>query len=318
MRPATLALPLLLLGLAVARAAAPEADYIAARDAAIAKIKKVEAKNPSADTTKMDQKALIELERRLQGLIGPLSVKPYPETGKIAFDTLSANSVGSGGLDALRFATADGDQQAYVTTDGLLARWLSKPQAWWTKTRKTPPPIDEALANPEFYTYAIGIDAALTRTAELPIAKTAGTNFASALLGGWAQDVGPIPEQEIIVALRRDGRVYLAKKTARTYKPIPACEALWTEAQRKADQVYKKYTDGGAKDPKVFGQYNRHSGQGGQGLPRLLRRTDAEGGLFSGVGEGGAGDRGSVRGEVTGRRRTAPPLLEAAKAPTCA
>lgn len=249
MRPAPLA-PLLL-AIAAAHAASPEGDYISARDTAMARIAKLEARNSGADTSKMNQQALAELEGRLQAIVGGLSVKPYPANGKIAFDTLSKNEVGSGGLDALRFATVDGEQQAYVTTDGLLTRWLSQPEAWWRKVSKTPPAIDAALANPDFYTYAIGVDAALTKSADLTIEKPAGTTYARALLGGWAQDIGPNPEQEIIVALRKGGKVYIAQEKARTYKPIPACEAIWTEAQRKAEEIYKKYTDGGATDGKL-------------------------------------------------------------------
>lgn len=256
MRPARLALPLLFLVVGAAPAATPEDDYIAARDAAIAKIKKVEAKNPSADTSKMDGKALADLEKRLQAIIGPLDVKPYPEKGKIAFDSLSENNVGSGALDALRFSTEDDSHQAYVTTDGLLVRWLSKPEEWWTKIRKTPPTVEEALANPELYTYAIGVDAAWAKTADLPIARPQGTSHAVALLGGWAQDVGPNPAQEIIVALRKDGKLYLAQEEARSYKPIPACEAVWTEGQRKADEILKKYSDSGSKDQKIFDEYS--------------------------------------------------------------
>ncbi len=251
MRPASLAALLLALACPAAFAATPEADYIAARNAAVAKIARLEAKNPSADIDKTNRQALSELEGRLKAVVGGLSVKPYPETGKIAFDSLSKNDVGSGGLDALRFATADGGQQAYVTTDGLLTRWLSQPEEWWRKTSKTPPAIEAALVNPEFYTYAIGIDAALTETAGLKIEKPPGAEFVHALLGGWAQDIGPNPDQEIIVALRRGGKVYIAQEKAHAFKPIPACEAIWTEGQRKAEDIYKKYTDGGAKDEKL-------------------------------------------------------------------
>lgn len=251
MRPAPLTMLLLAISCPAARAATPEADYIAARNAAITKIARMEAKNPSADIDKPNRQALSELEGRLKTIVGGLSTKPYPETGKIAFDSLSKNDVGSGGLDALRFATADGEQQAYVTTDGLLTRWLSQPEEWWRKTSKTPPSIEAALANPEFYTYAIGVDAALTETAALKIEKPSGAEFVHALLGGWAQDIGPNPDQEIIVALRRGGKVYLAQEKARAFKPIPACEAIWTEGQRKAEEIDKKYTNGGEKDEKL-------------------------------------------------------------------
>lgn len=254
MRPAMLALPALLLSLAAA-AGTPEEDYVAARDAAIAKIKKLEEKKPDADVSKIDEKALADLERRLQAIIGDLAVKPYPAKGKIGFESLSDNEVGSGGLDGLRFVKGDDGPQLYVTTDGLAAKWLAKPEEWWTKKSKTPPSIDEALATDEFYTYAVGEDAAFSKTANLPIAKPEGATFAHALLGGWAQDIGPNPDQQIIVAIRKDGKIYIAEEKAKKFKPVAACDAVWKESETKADAIFKKYQDGGAKDQKTFDSY---------------------------------------------------------------
>lgn len=234
MRPTAAALLLFLGGPTGALAAAPEADYIAARDAAISRIAKMEARNATANASALNRQALAGLERRLRAIVGGLSVQPYPATGEIAIDTLSTNEVGAGGLDALRFATEDAAQQVHVTTEGLLARWLSKPADWWTRTRKTPPPAEAALADPDFYSRAIGVDAALTKMAELPVVKPAGAEFVFALLGGWAQEAGPNPDQRIIVALRRGGKVYIAQEKARAYRPIAACEAVWREAERKA------------------------------------------------------------------------------------
>lgn len=261
MRPASLVLPAIMIGLCAAFAATPEEDYISARDAAIAQIKKIETKNPSADTSKMDKKALAELEKRLQAIIGDLSVKPYPSKGKIALDSLSENNVGSGALDALRFAKGDSGPQVYVTTDGLLIKWLSTPRDWQTKST-APPSIEAALANDEFYSYAISEDAALTKTADLPIAKPAGVTYAVALLGGWAQDIGPNPDQEIIVAIRKNGKVYIATEATKKYKPVAACEAVWKEAEKKADAIFKKYQDGGSKDEKIFNSYTAMQAKG--------------------------------------------------------
>lgn len=257
MRPVVLVLPALLLGLSFAVAATPEEGYLAARDAAIAKIKKLEEKKGAETAVGKEQtKALAALDKQLQPIVGGLAIKAYPAKGAISFDTLSKNEVGFGVLDGLRFASADGGPQAVVTTDGLMTKWLSKPAEWWTKTRKTPPSIDEALATDGFYTFAIGPDAAFTKMASLPIKAPDGAAFATATLGGWSQDVGPNPEQEIIVALRKGDKIYIASERAKKYKDIPACEAIWKEAQTKAEATYKKYADGGAKDQKAFDAYN--------------------------------------------------------------
>jgi hypothetical protein len=238
-----------------AAAGTPEEAYIAERDAAIAKIKKIEAKNPDADTSKVSEKALSDLEKRLQAIIGPVTIAPYPARGKIVFDSLSDNEVGSGGLDGLRFAKDGDGPQVVVTTDGLLENWLKKPQDWWTKKGKTPPSIEGALGNDEFYTFAVGQDAALTKTADLAIAKPEGASFAIALLGGWAQDIGPNPNQDIIVAVRRGGKLYIAEERAKAYKLIPACDAIWTASEQKAEAIFKKYQQSGAKDQKTFDAY---------------------------------------------------------------
>ena len=261
MKAALFALPALLLGLTAAAAGTLEAEYVAARDAAIARLKRVEAKDRDA-ASKMEQKALADLDARLQTVIGPLAVPPYPAKGKLALDTLFENDVGAGALDALRFSR-EGDtiQQVFVTTDGLMTRWLAKPADWWAGKQKTPPSIEEAVASEEFYTPAISPDAALTKTADLAVKPPAGATFARAMLGGWAQESGPNPNQEIILALRRDGKIYFASEPAKAFKELPACEKVWTDAMGKAEALQKKYAEGGAKDEKLLDDYNKISGK---------------------------------------------------------
>jgi len=260
MKPTLLALPALLLAFA-ASAGTPEEDYIAARDAAIAKIKKLEAKNPDADVSKIDQKSLSDLEKRLQAIIGDLAVKPYPAKGKIGFDTLSENEVGGGGVDGLRFIKGDDGPQVYVTTDGLTTKWLAK-EDWWKEKRKAPPEIDEALADEDFITAAVGEDAAFSKTAALPITKPEGATFAYALLGGWAQDIGPNPNQDIVVAIRKDGKIYITEEQAKRFKPVAACDAVWKDSEKKADAIFKKYQASGAKDEKIFNSYTAEQEKG--------------------------------------------------------
>lgn len=253
MKPVYFAAPALLIGLAAAVAGTPEEDYVAARDAATAKIKKIEAKNPDADVSKINKSALADLEKRLQAIIGPVAIKPYPEKGRMEYDSLSEGELGADGLDGLRFGKDGDGPQLVVTTDGLLETWLKRPREWGTAKGKRPS-IDEALANAEFYTFAVGQDAALTKTADIPIAKPEGATFAVALLGGWAQDDGPNPIQDIVLAVRRAGKVYIASERAKAYKPIPACDASLKAAEAKADAIYKKYQASGAKDEKIFNE----------------------------------------------------------------
>lgn len=261
MKSAYFAAPALLIGLAAAVAGTPEEDYVAARDAATAKIKKIEAKNPDADVSKINKSALAALEKRLQAIIGPVAIKPYPEKGRMEYDSLSEGEFGADGLDGLRFGKDGEGPQLVVTTDGLLETWLKRPREWGT-TKGKRPSIDEALANTEFYTFAVGQDAALTKTAEIPIAKPEGATFAVALLGGWAQDDGPNPQQQIVLAVRREGKVYIASESAKAYKLIPACDAGWKAAEEKANAIFKKYQASGAKDEKIYDSYTDTQSKG--------------------------------------------------------
>lgn len=243
-----LALTLLSAG---AAAATPEEAYIAARDQYVQKIKALEAKkNGEAAVEKEQKKALADLEKRLQGIIGELNVKNYPARGKIMAESLSANDIGYGLLDSLRFAKTDDGPQVVVSTAGLLAQWLHKQAEWWKKQSKSPPDANGALKSDEFYSEAVGSDAAFTKTADIPIEKPQGVEFAFAMLGGWAQDVGPNPNQEIVVALRKGDKIYLAGERAMKIGNIPACEAIWTAAERKANKAFEQDKAGGPNDEK--------------------------------------------------------------------
>jgi hypothetical protein len=242
---------------APARAASPEDDYIAARDAAIGRIKTLEAKK--ADEAAVDEAqttALADLGRRLQEIIGDLDVAGYPKKGVVNLEALSPGDVGFEMLDALRLRQGDFGPQIVVTTDGLLDRWLRAPAGWWKKERKTPPVAEAALRDEGFYTPAVSSDSAFTKTADIPISKPAGASFAVALLGGWAQDIGPNPNQEIVVALRKDGKTFIATGNAEKIPPIPACAAIWNkidDARTKGKTTPEQTTP--EQDDKVDARY---------------------------------------------------------------
>lgn len=233
-----------------ALAATPEEDYIAARDAAIAKIKAMEAKKAGMDTVDREiRKGLAGLEPRLRAIVGELNVKPYPAKGKIAADTLSEGDVGFGGLDAMLYSKGDQAPAVYVTTEGLLENWLRTRAEWWKKSQKTPPGMDAALASEEFVSEAISGDAALAKTADIPVTKPSGATFATAMLGGWTQDIGPVDANEIVVSIRRGGKVYIATEQAKTkIEKFPACEKIWKESEAAAEKLLEKYNAGGGKD----------------------------------------------------------------------
>src|ERR1700689_2968140 len=85
-----------------ALAASPEADYLEARDKAIAEVKALE--NSKASQSAIDaamDKALADLTKRLKDIVGPVSVKGFPGAGTLNLDTLSEHQVGYGDLDGV-------------------------------------------------------------------------------------------------------------------------------------------------------------------------------------------------------------------------
>ncbi|MER8807071.1 hypothetical protein NKI12_10670 [Mesorhizobium australicum] len=225
-------------------AASPEDDYIAARDKAIAAIAAMESANAPVETLDAaNEKARADLEQRLSTLLGPFTVKGFPAAGRINIESLSSSDVGFGMLDGLRHGTEDGPS-IVASTRGLVERWLQSRAAETDADLKLPTSFDAALKLDAFYTQAIGSDAAFTGTLDFTLKTPDGTDMAIARLGGWAQDVGPNYDQEIVVTLVKGNSVMIAEAPATPPVPrIAACDAVWTAADAVAQKLVKQATD---------------------------------------------------------------------------
>ncbi|MBZ9746605.1 hypothetical protein LB516_15225 [Mesorhizobium sp. CO1-1-7] len=227
-----------------AYAASPEDDYIAARDKAIAAIAAMESANAPVETLDAaNEKARADLEQRLSTLLGPFTVKGFPAAGRINIESLSSSDVGFGMLDGLRHGTEDGPS-IVASTRGLVERWLQSRAAETDADLKLPTSFDAALKLDAFYTQAIGSDAAFTDTLDFNLKTPDGADMAIARLGGWAQDVGPNYDQEIVVTLVKGNSVMIAEAPATPPVPrIAACDAVWTAADAAAQKLVKQATD---------------------------------------------------------------------------
>jgi len=99
---------------------------------------------------------------------------------------------------------------------------------------------------------SLGNDAAFGKSADLPVTKPAGAAFAVAALGLFRQDIGPFPPDTIVATVVKGDRVFVASipHTSPIGK-IPACDAIWTEASRKADELQAEYRASGLKNRKL-------------------------------------------------------------------
>ncbi|CDX22185.1 conserved exported hypothetical protein [Mesorhizobium sp. ORS 3324] len=250
----------LLFGLAssVAFASSPEDDYIAARDKAISDIAALESSNAEAETLDAaNTKALADLEGRLSAILGPLAVEGFPATGKINLESLSPSDIGFGMLDGLRYARSDEGPSIVATTRGLTERWLQSKADGDDESLRLPAGIGEALKLDGFYTQAIGSDAAFVKTLDFALKKPEGADIAIARLGGWTQDVGPIYDQQVVVAVVKGDRVRIAEAPATPPVPkIAACEALWSAADATAQKFQETYQGSDLKDQQAYDSAN--------------------------------------------------------------
>ena len=255
------------LGLTAARAAAPEQGYFAARDKAIAQIKKLAAAGADAKAQAVEKAALADLTKRLVALVGPVAVKGFAATAKPNLETLGDNP-GNGVIDGLAFDTVparEDGSKLIVTTKPLFAAWAKARAADAASTQTLPETPEEALKSEVFYTYGVAEDAAFSRAAEVEIEKPAGADFAVALLGRWSQDIGPSPLDRLEVAVVKGARILVADvETANKPAETPACKAIWDAASAKADKFNDAYRKGGAKDDKLFEQSTKAQEQGSQ------------------------------------------------------
>jgi hypothetical protein len=238
-----------------ARADQPEDAYLAARDKYISKIKAMEKAKASDEKVWAEhEKGRADLETRLRALLGDVSVKGFPATGKINLESLTDSGVGFGMLDGLVYSGDDENApRLVVTTRNLLDKWLAARSREKGADFRLPADLGAALQLDPFYTFSIGSDAAFTRNANLEVTAPAGAELVRATLGGWAQDIGPNPNYTLIVTLTKGGKVYIGSLRPKTaIGEIAACEAIWTQAQQKVEKLQAAYRASKRKDDETF------------------------------------------------------------------
>ena len=261
--PAVLRLyvPLCLAATISTASAAPPAKtaedrYIAARDAAIEKISTLyDAGNSDEAARKAEEAATADLGAQMRAILNE-SARDGFGPARPSIDTFTKGDEGFGKLDGLRFDAligkngekagqdgADGkhvEPRAHivVTTQMLFERWLRAHKDWWDKgARNVPQQIGAALKDESFYTQAVASGAAVVSFNSLPIARPAGASFAYAMLAGRTQSEIPDAADHVFVSAISGGKVYVAYGTIAPDVTVPACIAIRTGFNQKADQA---------------------------------------------------------------------------------
>ncbi|UPK07538.1 hypothetical protein [Bradyrhizobium sp. 170] len=173
---------------------------------------------------------------------------------KLSIDTFSKGDEGFGLLDGLRFDALPGKQKAgqdgadgksvapkahiIVTTQRLFERWLRAHKDWWGKDIKNvPQQIGAALKDESFYTQAVSSGSAVVNFNSLPIARPDGATFVHGMLAGRTQSDIPNAADTVFVSAIANGKVYVAYGSIDPKVQIPACTAIRTSYNKKAEQA---------------------------------------------------------------------------------
>ena len=240
-----------------------EDRYIAARDAAIEKISAIyDAGNADEAARKAEDAATADLEAQMRAILGEATRDGFGPA-RLSVDTFAKGDEGFGKLDGLRFDAllgkngdkagqggADGkyvEPKAHivVTTQTLFERWLREHKEWWDKgARNVPQQIGAALKDESFYTQAVSSGSAVVSFNALPIAKPAGASFAYAMLAGRTQSDIPDAADHAFVSAIAGGKVYLAYGSIDPKVEVPACIAIRTDYNRKAERADDDFRSG--------------------------------------------------------------------------
>lgn len=253
-----IALVLFLMAAPATSAPSPEQSYLAARDHAVAALKKMSSKKQDTEETRLRA----GLEKQLQALINPPTLDGFPGPAAMSPETLLIGDVGADSLDGLTFHSKDDASSLLVTTEALLRSWLQAHKDIW-KDERLPTDLDAAFRSETFYTQAASPDAAVSIFASLPIRKPDGATSAVAFLAEESQDIATEPPEQIAVVVAKGGKIFIAMvKVEAKPGPIDACAAVWKDFEAKSQAALKKYDASGLKDQKSFDDSTKLERQG--------------------------------------------------------
>jgi hypothetical protein len=227
----TVAFALTLLSSA-AFAATPEQNYLAARDALIAKLNPSAERNAPTDAeSKEEEQARAEMLKQMRVVIGPLNVKGFTGEPTYNVGSLFNGDLETGILDGLSYTGAKNVR--LVVTE----LWIKSPDGLAAKEGEVPADLPTALTQDDFYTRASSADAAVGNMGELPVTRPAGTEFAFAMLTGRRQDLVPVPATEILIGAIVPPRVYVVSAPIAKINVTADCVKLFKAAEAKADKM---------------------------------------------------------------------------------
>jgi hypothetical protein len=245
-----------MLSSAGAASPSPEDRYIAARDAAIAKVSKLyDEKSGQPAAEKAEASLSADLLAQMKTIVGDTSRKQYgPATLSLLSFYKGDDTFGA--IDGLRFESLLGkngekagrkgangkyvEPKAFVivTTQPMFERWLRTHEEWWNeKNKNVAGKFAAALEDETLYTTTLPNGSAMVSFGTLPIARPASASFAHAMLGARTQSEIPNAADEVYVAALANGKAYVASSTIRPKVQVPACIAIRKSYDKNAEKA---------------------------------------------------------------------------------
>jgi len=229
---------------------ANELEYLKLRDRYIKYFQSDAIKEIDDKIDKQESDSLIELEKRLHGILNDCRLNSITKEGKINLETLFGE-MGFGMLDGL-VATKD-SMRIFCTSRNLFFDYFKKGKI---------PPLDnlttENLEN--LFNSAFSTDAHITNfySSKIPAQNNIQVY---GMVGMYAQDIGLFLPDHAFIFLADDNFIYMADKPLKQpVKQIPECKSIWDSINSESQKALQIYDDSQLKDTASFNKYEHLDG----------------------------------------------------------
>ena len=254
-----------------ARGASPEEDYFASRDQYIANFKSIEDGRSTTPHMHVMTPRSPTSGSSPPGSSGRLRCKASPPRESRPRHLFPSDE-GFGSSTAWPMRRRTRRRVVLVTTAGLLAHWLKDTRTGAEGFRRSHrSKADAALQSEVFYSRPSAPTRRSPSYAAIPVTKPSAAKFAVALPRRPSQDVVPLVPDELLVSIVTGDRVFVVDAPAEgKITGIAACDKVWQDFEKRADEADQAYMASDPKDPKLLDAYNRIQQEGSGAFGRCF------------------------------------------------
>ncbi len=240
-------------------ASSAEEKYFETRDRIIHQFEKTGASEDIAD-----RQALVELEKQIRPIVGPVRILGFAEQGKINLETLLSDLIGFDQVDGIRFDS--NSECLFVTTSGLLGNYLRR-------HRNLATDLSELAKDATFYSSVFYSDAAVMNFAEVPIKYDDKESVVNAFLGFVGQTTGHFLPKNLFVFVTKGNRIFMVSSPVQEeINEIAECNDVWGQFEKKASDAFDAYSASQLEDKKALNDFFRYEEEGFEAYKNCFSR----------------------------------------------